>query len=176
MDIIVSYGSKYDSAKKYAEMFSKTHGLSIFSYKDLKTTINNDWIIHFGALYAGGILGLKHIASSLSNHTKLVIVTIGLADVKDKQNIKNITRLIKSAIPENVFNNAYIFHLRGAINYHSLSLKHRAMMAFLYAKAKHIREEQQNEETKELKKTYGKQVSFVSEQESNNLNILSKII
>lgn len=118
-------------------------------------------MIHFGALYAGGALGLRHIVSLLPERAKLVIITVRLADVQDEENIKNIKRSIRSQVSEDVLNRTDIFHLRGAIDYDRLDFKHRTMMALLYAKAKRLLEERKNAETRAMIETYGKQVSFV---------------
>ena len=48
-------------------------------------------------------------------------------------------------IPEDIFQRVQIFHLRGAINYDKLNLKHRTMMALLYAKAKGLPEEKRQD-------------------------------
>ena len=56
-----------------------------------------------------------------------------------------------------------MFHLRGAIDYSKLNLKHRTMMALLYAKAKGLPEKKKNAETQAMIETYGKQVSFVED-------------
>ena len=120
-------------------------------------------VIHFGALYAGGVFGLRQIASLLSPKAEFIIVTVGLADVQDAENIQNIRSAIRRQIPEDVFRRTRIFHLRGAIDYSKLNLKHRTMMALLYAKAKGLPEEKKNAETQAMIETYGKQVSFVED-------------
>ena len=68
-----------------------------------------------------------------------------------------------------MFRRTQIFHLRGAIDYGKLNLKHRTMMALLYAKAKGLPEEKKNAETQAMIETYGKQVSFVEDTALNAL-------
>lgn len=120
-------------------------------------------VIHFGALYAGGVLGLRQIVPMLSLKAGLVVVTVGLADVQDAENIQHIRSAIRRQLPEDVLERTRIFHLRGAIDYGKLNLKHRTMMALLYAKAKGLPEEKRNAETQAMIATYGKQVSFVDD-------------
>lgn len=163
MKTLITYGSKYGSAKNYAEKFAKSTGFSVSSYNRVRNISDYERVIHFGALYAGGVKGLKHIASRLLKGTKLIIITVGLADVCDFHNTDNIKKSIKSQIPEKVLKRCEIFHLRGAIDYKKLSLKHRAMMALLYAKAKRLPEEKRTPEIRAMIETYGKQVSFISE-------------
>ena len=62
-----------------------------------------------------------------------------------------------------------MFHLRGAIDYGKLNLKHRTLMALLYAKAKGLPEEKRNAEAQAMIETYGKQVSFVEDAALNTL-------
>ena len=160
MQYLITYGSQYGSTEMYAKVFSEQTGIPIMQYSEVKKIIQNR-IIHFGALYAGGVMGLKSLAAKLAPDTQLIIVTVGLADVKDSDNIKNIQKSIQTQISETLFRKAQIFHLRGAINYEKLNFKHKTMMAMLYAKAKRIPLEEQNAETKAMIETYGKKVDFI---------------
>lgn len=160
---LITYGSQYGSAERYARKFAELIGSPVLPYTETKSAAGYDRVIHFGALYAGGVMGLRHIVSLLSDETKLMIVTVGLADVEDAENIEHIRKSIRSQVSENIFSRAQIFHLRGAIDYSKLNFKHKTMMALLYAKAKGLPEEKKNAETKAMIETYGKQVSFVSD-------------
>ena len=160
---IITYGSQYGSAEHYARKFAECTGFPVLPYREAKNLSNYARVIHFGALYAGGVLGLQQIASLLSPKAEFIIVTVGLADVQDAENIQNIRSAIRRQIPEDVFRRTRIFHLRGAIDYSKLNLKHRTMMALLYAKAKGLPEKKKNAETQAMIETYGKQVSFVED-------------
>lgn len=161
--MLITYGSQYGSAKHYAEAFAALNNAHALSYTEIKTTEGYDCVIHFGALYAGGVLGLKHIASLIHENAKLVVVTVGLADVQDSENIQNIKRAISTQISEETLLRTVVFHLRGAIDYDKLNFKHRTMMALLHAKAIRLPEEKKNAETKAMIETYGKRVSFVDD-------------
>jgi len=163
MQTLITYGSQYGSTKQYAESFATLTGFPVLPYSEVQTAVACDCLIHFGALYAGGVLGLKHIVSLLPEGARLVIVTVGLADVQDTENIKNIKRSIQSQVSEDVLKRTDIFHLRGAIDYDRLNFKHRTMMALLYAKARRLPEEKKNAETRAMIETYGKKVSFVDD-------------
>lgn len=169
MKILVTYGSQYGSAKHYAQNFAKLAEAQILPYSEVKSVSGYDCVIHFGALYAGGSLGLKNIASLLSEQTEFIIVTVGLADVQDEQNTNHIRRSIQRQIPSQIWNRAKIYHLRGAIDYEKLNFKHRTMMALLYAKAKNLPEEKKNAETRAMIETYGKRVSFVNDESLSEL-------
>ena len=160
---IITYGSQYGSAEHYARKFADCTGFPVLPYREVKNLSGYARVIHFGALYAGGVLGLRQIVPLLSPKAELVIVTVGLADVQDAENIQHIRNAIRRQIPEDVFQRVQVFHLRGAIDYGKLNLKHRTMMALLYAKAKGLPEEKKNAETRAMIETYGKQVSFVDD-------------
>lgn len=163
MQTLITYGSQYGSAKQYAQKFAELTGFPVLPYNEAKRVADYHCVIHFGALYAGGVLGLRHIVPLLSPETKLTIVTVGLADVEDAENIHHIRKSIQSQIPEEIFCRTQIFHLRGAIDYSKLNFKHKTMMALLYAKVKGLPEEKKNAETKAMIETYGKQVSFMDD-------------
>ena len=160
---IITYGSQYSSAEHYARKFAECTGFPILPYREVKNLSGYARVIHFGALYAGGVLGLRQIVSLLSPKAELIIVTVGLADVQDVENIQNIRNSIRRQIPEDIFERAQIFHLRGAIDYSKLNLKHRTMMALLYAKVRRLPDEKKTAEARALIETYGKQVSFVDD-------------
>lgn len=117
-------------------------------------------VVHVGGLYAGGVKGLKHTVKLLPKNTRLIIVTVGLADVLDKENTENIKRSIKKQIPSEIYNNSAIFHLRGGIDYDKLNFKHRAMMKLLYQSVKRKPAEEIKAEDRVFIETYNKQVDF----------------
>ena len=160
---IITYGSQYGSAEHYARKFAECTGFPVCPYREVKSMTGYERIVHFGALYAGGVLGLRQIVEQLPPKAEFIIVTVGLADVQDAENIQNIRKSIRWQIPEDIFQRVQIFHLRGAIDYSKLNLKHRTMMALLYAKARGLPEEKKNAETQAMIETYGKQVSFVDD-------------
>ena len=166
---IITYGSQYGSAEHYARKFADCTGFPVLPYREVKSLSGSARVIHFGALYAGGVLGLRQIMQQLPSKVEFIIVTVGLADVQDAENIQNIRSSIRRQIPEDIFRRTRIFHLRGAIDYSKLNLKHRTMMALLYAKAKGLPEEKRNAETQAMIETYGKQVSFVEDAALNTL-------
>ncbi|MGX7106511.1 flavodoxin domain-containing protein [Hutsoniella sourekii] len=154
----VIYGSNYGHAREYAEAFAQALNLSAVAYSQIGKLKGEDSIVYFGALYAGGVKGLKTIKGNFDN---FVLVTVGLADPKDSANTDHIKQSIKKSMNEYNYDRAKIFHLRGGIDYRELKLHHKLMMALVYYKAKNIPKEQQSEETKTMIETYGSQVDFV---------------
>ena len=153
MGALIIYGSQYG--------FSQMTGIPCTNYEELKDLAGYDKVIHFGGLYAGGVKGLKDTLKALPDGAKLIIVTVGLADVHDKENTDNIKKSIRKQVPERLYNEVAIFHLRGGIDYKKLNLRHRAMMTLLYNKAKHLPEEEKTAELRAMIETFNSEVDFV---------------
>lgn len=100
-------------------------------------------------------------------------MTVGLADVCDKENISNIRKSIRKQVPEHLLNASHIFHLRGGIDYQKLIFKHKAMMTLLYNKAKRLPEDKKTAEIKAMIETFNSKVDFV---DYNSLNQIVEII
>ena len=132
MKKLIVYGTQYGTTKRYAEKFSEIMDIPCISYEEVKALSGYDVVIHFGGLYAGGVKGLKATIKSLPENTRLIIVTVGLADVSDEENINNIRRSIRRQVPARVMDNTMMFHLRGGIDYKKLNFKHKTMMTLLY--------------------------------------------
>ena len=160
MNTLIIYGSQYGTTKRYAEKFAEMTHFPVISYEDIKTLTEYERIIYFGGLYAGGIKGLKSTIKKISPNTKLIIVTVGLADVSDKGNIDNIRNSIRKQVPERLLNASSVFHVRGGIDYSKLNFKHKIMMKMLYRSLKNKPVESLTQEDKALMETYGKKVDF----------------
>ena len=113
-----------------------------------------------GALFAGSVLGLKKFAATVTSQ-ELIVITVGLVDPQDGENIKYIRNNIKSQIPTHLYDEDKIFHLRGAIDYSTMGLKHKLMMKFMHGKLSRMPEEELNAESKIILETYGKKVDYV---------------
>ena len=161
MKTLIIYGSQYGSTKRYAKRLAEITGIEAVDYKEAKDINDYDKIIYFGALYAGGVTGLKKTVSKIIPNQELVIVTIGLADPTDSENVKSIRNSIKSQIPSEFYDESKIFHLRGAIDYTQLGLKHKVMMSLLHSKVSKMPESELNAEAKAMLETYGQKVDFV---------------
>ena len=136
MDQLIVYGSQYGTTQRYAERFSQLTRLPCISSEAVKDLSCYGRVIHFGGLYAGGVKGLRRTLRALGEHTGLVIVTVGLADVTDEENLANIRNALKRQVPGHLLEKTQVFHLRGGIDYRKLSLKHKAMMTLLYHSVK----------------------------------------
>ena len=156
------YGSQYGTTQRYAERFSELTRLPCIRSEAVKDLSCYDRVIHFGGLYAGGVKGLRKTLRALGEHTGLIIVTVGLADVTDEENLANIRNALKRQAPGHLLEKTQVFHLRGGIDdYRKLSLKHKAMMTLLYHSVKNQPEEQKTAETRAMIETFNKAVGFV---------------
>ena len=171
MNRIIIYGSKYGTTKKYASELSKKLNSVVISYNDVVDLKNYDSIIYLGALYAGGVLGMSKTLKKINNPDgkELVLITIGLADPYDEQNVKTINKGIERQVTPEIFNQLNIFHLRGGIDYSKLDFKHKTMMRLLYNKAKKLPEEKQTAEVKTMIETYNSVVDFVDFEELDKI-------
>ena len=163
MKSIIIYGSRYGSARRYAQELSKQTDIPAVSYQEAPPLSKLETVVYIGALYAGGVLGLTKTlrGQSLGEHQRLVIVTVGLADPDIPQNRENTRNSLQKQIPAQLYGRAAVFHLRGAIDYQALSLGHRTIMALLHRSLQKKPAEEWSEEDKALMETYGKQADFV---------------
>lgn len=169
---VIIYGSQYGATKRYAVELGKRTDIEVKNYEEAVSIDSYDTIIYFGALYAGGVMGMKKTFGRLSSDSgkKVIIATVGLADPMDPENVKTIRKGMEKQLSKEIFQNACIIHLRGGIDYLHLSFKHKTMMAMLYKKAIGLPEEKKTAEIKAMIDTYNKRVDFV------DLNRLDEII
>ena len=94
MKSIIIYGSRYGSARRYAQELSKQTGIPDVSYQEAPLLSELETVVYIGALYAGGVLGLTKTLrrQSFEKHQRLIIVTVGLADPDIPQNRENIRK------------------------------------------------------------------------------------
>ena len=118
---LIIYGSQYGTAKRYAEELAGKTGIEAKSFKEVADISCYDTLIYIGALYAGGVLGMKKTFAGMSQYQdkEIIIATVGLADPMDAENVSNIKNSIKRQLPTKLYENARIFHLRGGIDYFS---------------------------------------------------------
>ena len=172
---IIIYGSHYRTTEKYAREFSERTGIPAVSYEKVQIPDRCEIIIYFGGLYAGGVKGLKDTLPAIcrTDYKKLIIVTVGLADVEDSENVSNIRRSLKNQIPGEMFEKVEICHLRGGIDYGRLNFTHKTMMKLFYTKARNLPEGQKNAEVRAMIETYGKKVDFM---DYNKLDMIEEVL
>ena len=156
---IIIYASQYGSTKRYAERLSAITGIKCVSHKETEDIQNYERIIYMGAIFAGSVLGLKKFAATVTGQ-ELIVITVGLVDPQDEENIRYIRNNIKSHIPAHLYDEDKIFHLRGAIDYSTIGIKHKLMMKFIHSRLAKMPEDELNAESKIILETYGKKVDY----------------
>ncbi len=159
---IIVYGSRYGTAQRYAEALSARTGIKVVSYTEIRDLADADHVIYVGSLYAGGVPGLSKTAKKLpaDGLQKFFVVTVGLADPGNEENVQNIRKSVRRQIPEWLWQRTELFHLRGGINYRQLGFFHTIMMKALYSKVKKIPPEKRTAEVQGLIDTYQQTVDF----------------
>lgn len=161
MKKLIIYGSHYGTTQSYAEKLSEMAGIDVINYGDITELSEYDTIIHMGGLYAGGVKGLKNTIKGLPENAKLIIVTVGLADVTNEENTNHIKKSISQQVPQHILDRTTIFHLRGGMDYSQLNFAHRTMMSMVYKKAKNTPDEEKTAEVRDMIATYNQRVNFV---------------
>ena len=166
MEGIVIYGSRYGSAKTYAEALAQRTGFELRPYQSVGELDEYDAIAYVGAIYAGSVTGMKATLSKLADGKaagkRIAIATVGLTDTDDPDTVKRIEAGMRSQLPEDVIEAASLYHLRGAIDYTKLGLGHRAMMWLLRRTARKMDESERSSEMQAVMDSYGKSVSYVN--------------
>ncbi len=162
MDGLIVYGSKYGTTRRYAEELSRLTGLPAIPCGEFHRLAEGSILVYLGALYAGGVLGLKQAMKGLSlgDGQRLIVATVGLADPQIPQNRAHILASLKRQMSPELFSQAVFFHLRGGIDYAVLSPRHRAMMAAMCFSLRRKPARQRSCEDQALLETYGKQMDF----------------
>ena len=162
MDGIIVYGTKYGTARRYAEELSRLTGLSAIPCQGFRGLAERNILVYLGALYAGGVLGLKQTMKGLSlwEGQRLIVATVGLADPAEPQNRAHIRAALQKQLPPELLERAVVFHLRGGIDYAVLSPRHRAMMSAMCFSLRRKPARQRSAEDHALLETYGKQIDF----------------
>lgn len=163
MNNIIIYGTNYGTSKRYAEELGRRMQVSVVAYKQLGDINEYTDIIYIGGLYAGGVCGMSKTLKKWKTDEKksLCIISVGLSNHRAQENIDVIRKNIKLQLPDELYQMARIYHLRGGIDYSKLSGLHKVMMGLLYKKCKNIPEGQRDEETKALIETYNQKVDLV---------------
>lgn len=159
---VIIYGSQYGTTKKYADELGNRTEIEVKNYEDIDDINTYDTIIYFGALYAGGVMGMKKTFRKLASvvDKKIIIATVGLADPTDSENTNTIKKGMERQLSKELFEHAHILHLRGGIDYSCLGFKHKTMMAMLYKKAIGLPEERKTAEVKAMIETYNEKIDF----------------
>lgn len=158
---IILYGSQYGTTQRYAEELSKRTGIPAVQSGKETDLSSYQTIIHMGGLYAGTVKGLKTTVKRMPEQAELLVVTVGLVDGSNAEGVEKIRRSVRKQLPETIRDKVPVFHLRGGMDYHKLSLGHKAMMQVAYRRARALPKEKQTPEIQAVLSTYHHKVDFV---------------
>ena len=158
---LIVYGSRYGSTKRYAERLAEMTGMLVVEYTKAKDVGDYDRVVYMGGIFAGGVLGLKKTAAKMNPRQELVIATVGVTDPQESAYFESIRQAIKAQLPDGLYNEEMVFHLRGAIDYGHLSFGHNLMMKMFHSMMLKKPEAERTADAKAMLETYGKQVDFV---------------
>ena len=166
MKILVSYGSKYGTTKRYAQWIAEELACDLADSREISPEMlkSHDVIIHGGGLYAGGLCGIHTIVKHFDAvaDMRMVLSSCGLADPEDPENVAHIESGLEKVLTPEMRRNIKQFHLRGGIDYSHLGLKHKAMMAMLRRVMLKKGYDNLRSEDQMMLDTYGGTVDFTS--------------
>ena len=155
---VITCTSIYGSSRRYADELGRRLGLPVLPAGAPECS-DADIVVHFGGLYAGTMAGLRKTACALCPSAYLTAVTVGIADPSVPSNADKIKGDVMKAVSDEVRNRMSVFHLRGAMDYSRMSLRHRTMMWMLcrWIRSKDTR----TSEDEAVIGSYGGSVDFV---------------
>ena len=156
--VVITYSSVYGSSRKYAEKLAERLGIPL-SEASCADFHDAGLIVHFGGLYAGSLLGLRSVAGRIPEDASLYIVSVGIADPGEERNARAIDDVVWKHIPDGMRDRVRVFHLRGRLDYPSMTVRHRAMMWMLCRWIMH--KESRSHEDQMILDTYGSVVDFM---------------
>jgi menaquinone-dependent protoporphyrinogen IX oxidase len=95
---------------------------------------------------------------------------VGLANPQ----LTDYAKIIEKNFPPEIRQAIKIFHLRGAIDYKHINIKHKAMMSLLMKKVSKIDEKDRDDEMNQMLDTYGQAVDFTDQSAINDLVVYCK--
>lgn len=165
--IVVIYQSKYGAAKKYSKWIAEALHGDIFEKGKMtaEKMMDYDTVIYGGGIYAGGIAGISLIGKNFEKikSKNIVLFTCGLANTQIAENVKHIRDEMKKSLPEELMNQAAIYHFRGNMDYSKLTPVHKIMMKMMNSMIAKKSESEKTSEDRVFLETYGKTVDFTDQ-------------
>lgn len=90
----------------------------------------------------------------------MVLFTCGMADVSDELNITEINKELDKVITPEIREKINIFHVRGGIDYDSLTFLHKILMRVPRSRVLRKPENERTDEERGFLETYGQKVDF----------------
>ena len=98
---IVVYGSNYGTTRTYAQELARRTGWPAVDWQQAQKLADYETVVYLGGLYAGGVVGLKAVLPQLEQAPaqKLVVVTVGVADPAEPENVAHIRASLQKQLP-----------------------------------------------------------------------------
>ena len=157
--MLVLYGSKYGTARRYAEEFARRAGTAAVSVKD-RVPAAEGITVFFGALYMGRVYGLKRALKKAAGCSRLLVVTGGLTDPSAPAVAESRSGAVLAAIPQQLHKSVQVFHLRGAVDFARLSAGRRLLLKMLRSMAERTDPAQRTPEMRAVLETEGKSADY----------------
>ena len=161
MKTIIVYGSHYGTSNVYAHKLSQFIKCKCVASKKVNSLFNYERIIYIGSIYAGKIADIKEILSVMNEKSEFIVITVGIANPENEKNVAHILNSAKKQIPSELFKRTKFYHLRGALDYHSMSLQHKIMMKMMCISLKLKPKNKITDEDRLIIDSYGKSLDFV---------------
>lgn len=161
---VVIYGSKYGSAKRYAEWIAEELAADLFEFTEISADEMAEYetIIYGGSLYAVGILGLDLIKKNFDSikDKKIIVFSVGASPARPEA----VDSVRKHNFTEEMMKSVTHFHLRGAFDFSKLSLFHKFLMWLMKMSILRKRPENRTEDEKGLLESFSNPADFKSKE------------
>lgn len=162
----VVYKSQYGATKKYAMHIAQSLKADIYDLDRVKKIDFDKYetLVFGGGLYAGKINGIKFLAANASKllEKNLVVFTTGIGDPGNAKNFQNISKSLKTALPEKLMKNTKLYCFRGAIDYGKLGFMHKMMMSMLHGMIAKKKEEELTKDDRDILDSYGASIDYTN--------------
>lgn len=163
---VVLYSSVYGSTKQYAQWLAEDLDCGCLEAKAIspENLQEYDTLLFGGGLYAGGLTVAPAVKRCLPplRGRRIAVFTVGIADPDSPENRLHIRTELQKTFTAEELAAFRLFHLRGALDYSRMGLKHRAMMAMLKTVLQRRKPAERSTEDQQLLDTYGGSVSFLN--------------
>ncbi len=135
MKSIILYGSRYGSSEAYARELARRMEIEAEDISVFKDYSSYDRILYIGGLYVGKIYGLKKLLKRIGEQ-EIYLVTVGMGDPADQNTREMRGKQLEKQLKDRKLKEGHIFHLKGAMDYSTMSFIHRFLMKGLCSSLK----------------------------------------
>ena len=132
MKILVTYKSKTEFTRKYAEMIAKETGACLMDFKELSAEKMSqfDVVVYGGGLYAGMINGLKKAKEMFEKSTAEKFVVFATGGTPNEAT-KEIDTVWKNNLTEEELSLLPHFYMQGGLCYEMMSFANKMIMKMM---------------------------------------------